>query len=57
MTYFGVNYYLSGLHSYARGDSFPIPVFIYYTLAVVLFVAIIAWVNQKRFTETPTNHK
>jgi cytochrome c-type biogenesis protein CcsB len=57
MTYFGVNYYLSGLHSYAKGDSFPIPVFIYYTLAVVLFVAIIAWVNQKRFTETPTNHK
>ena len=27
MTYFGVNYYLSGLHSYASGDPVPIPNF------------------------------
>ena len=25
MTYFGVNYYLSGLHSYAAGDPIPVP--------------------------------
>ena len=25
MTYFGVNYYLSGLHSYAAGDPVPVP--------------------------------
>ena len=30
MTYFGVNYYLSGLHSYAAGDPMPIPSFVYY---------------------------
>lgn len=35
MTYFGVNYYLSGLHSYAAGDAIPIPDWIYITLAFV----------------------
>ncbi|MDE5591851.1 MAG: cytochrome c biogenesis protein CcsA, partial [Helicobacter sp.] len=30
MTYFGVNFYLSGLHSYAAGDPIPIPAFLYY---------------------------
>ena len=48
MTYFGVNYYLAGLHSYAKGDPLPIPVFVYYTLAVVTFTAILAYVNQRR---------
>ncbi len=40
MTYFGVNYYLSGLHSYAGGDSVPVPVFVY--IAVVVLVAFIS---------------
>ncbi len=30
MTYFGVNYYLSRLHSYAGGDPVPIPSLVYY---------------------------
>jgi hypothetical protein len=42
MTYFGVNYYLSGLHSYAKGDPLPIPAFVYISLAVVLVTAAIA---------------
>ncbi|MGB2553943.1 cytochrome c biogenesis protein CcsA, partial [Campylobacter sp. MOP51] len=25
MTYFGVNFYLSGMHSYAAGDPVPVP--------------------------------
>lgn len=29
MTYFGVNFYLSGLHSYAQGDPVPVPTFVY----------------------------
>jgi cytochrome c-type biogenesis protein CcsB len=43
MTYFGVNYYLSGLHSYAGGDALPFPRWIF--LAVVAFFAlsILAW--------------
>jgi len=38
MTYFGVNYYLSGLHSYAGGDPVPVPSFVY--VAVIVLVAL-----------------
>jgi len=39
MTYFGVNFYLSGLHSYAKGDPIPIPAWVYIaTLSVVLLI-------------------
>ena len=38
MTYFGVNYYLSGLHSYASGDPVPVPTFVY--IAVILLTAL-----------------
>ncbi|MBK8883469.1 MAG: c-type cytochrome biogenesis protein CcsB [Bacteroidales bacterium] len=38
MTYFGVNYYLSGMHSYAAGDPVPVPSFVY--IAVILLAAI-----------------
>ncbi len=48
MTYFGVNYYLSGLHSYAAGDPVPIPTFVYYTIAVVFAVSALAYWNQRR---------
>ncbi len=48
MTYFGVNYYLSGLHSYAKGDPLPVPPFVYYTIAIVGLVALLAWENQRR---------
>ena len=48
MTYFGVNYYLSGLHSYAKGDPLIIPVFIYYTLLGIALIAIMAFLNQRR---------
>jgi cytochrome c-type biogenesis protein CcsB len=47
MTYFGVNYYLAGLHSYAKGDSTPIPSFVYYTVAVIGIAIFLAIVNQK----------
>jgi len=40
MTYFGVNYYLSGLHSYAAGDPVPIPHWIYYTLGFMAFLTL-----------------
>ncbi|NOX45389.1 MAG: cytochrome c biogenesis protein CcsA [Chlorobi bacterium] len=49
MTYFGVNYYLSGLHSYAAGDSIPVPNFVYYTLIVIFVVGIMAWVTERKF--------
>jgi cytochrome c-type biogenesis protein CcsB len=46
MTYFGVNFYLSGLHSYATGDPVPIPAFVYYALMVTIIVATIAYFRQ-----------
>ncbi|HEX2935963.1 MAG TPA: cytochrome c biogenesis protein CcsA [Bacteroidales bacterium] len=47
MTYFGVNYYLSGLHSYAKGDPLPVPSFVYYTITVIAIVALAAFINQR----------
>jgi len=49
MTYFGVNYYLSGLHSYAGGDPVPVPVFVYVSVGVVIGLAILAWMNKRRY--------
>ena len=46
MTYFGVNFYLSGMHSYASGDPVPIPMFVYYTVAIVFVVIAVAWRNR-----------
>lgn len=43
MTYFGVNYYLTGLHSYAQGDPVPIPSWVYITLAVVFLLAVVSY--------------
>ena len=48
MTYFGVNYYLSGLHSYAAGDPMPIPNFVYYLLGITILTAIFARVKYKK---------
>lgn len=47
MTYFGVNYYLSGLHSYAAGDPVPIPSFVYYTVMSLVAISLLAyWRNR-----------
>lgn len=48
MTSFGVNYYLTGLHSYATGDPVPIPKFIYVVTAIVLLIGILAYLKNKR---------
>ncbi|WP_250318159.1 cytochrome c biogenesis protein CcsA [Pedobacter sp. B4-66] len=47
MTYFGVNYYLTGLHSYAQGDPVPIPSWVYVTLAVVFALAFVSYKRYK----------
>ena len=49
MTYFGVNYYLSGLHSYAAGDPVPIPVFVYYAVAILTLISLLAFWRKKQF--------
>lgn len=48
MTFFGVNYYLSGLHSYAAGDPMPIPDFVYYTVIVIFIVSTWAYYKYKK---------
>lgn len=42
-TYFGVNYYLTGLHSYAAGEPIPIPAWIYITAAGMLMFSLTAY--------------
>ncbi|MGM5469938.1 cytochrome c biogenesis protein CcsA [Flavobacteriaceae bacterium LMO-SS05] len=46
-TYFGVNYYLSGLHSYAAGDPIPIPAWIYMTATGMLLLSLLAYFRNK----------
>lgn len=49
MTYFGVNYYLSGLHSYAAGDPVPVPAWVYIGLATMLLLAVVSYFKFKSF--------
>ncbi|MBA4321375.1 MAG: c-type cytochrome biogenesis protein CcsB, partial [Odoribacter sp.] len=54
MTYFGVNYYLSGLHSYASGDPVPVPTFVYISvilLGALSLVAYFKYTNWKKGAE------
>ncbi len=49
MTYFGVNYYLSGLHSYAAGDPVPMPPSVYYTAAVFTALSLLGYWKYRKF--------
>ena len=50
MTYFGVNFYLVGLHSYASGEKIITPNFVYYTAVLVVILGGISyWRYQKVF--------
>ena len=46
MTYFGVNFYLAGMHSYATGDPIPIPTWVYYVVAIVVVTIALAYKNR-----------
>lgn len=48
MTYFGVNYYLSGLHSYAAGDAVPVPTFVYVTVVALGLLSFYAQSKYKK---------
>jgi len=49
MTYYGVNYYLSGLHSYAAGDPVPIPQWVYIAVTLVVIISTVAYLRKRRF--------
>jgi len=49
MTYFGVNFYLSGLHSYASGEKIITPNFVYYSVAFVGVLGLISYFPYKKY--------
>jgi len=49
MTYFGVNFYLAGLHSYAKDDQEVSLLYIYIALAIVAILAFFAHRKYKKY--------
>jgi len=49
MTYFGVNFYLVGLHSYASGDKIITPNFVYYALVIISILGILSYWRFNKF--------
>ncbi|OCS01928.1 cytochrome c biogenesis protein CcsA [Campylobacter fetus] len=47
MTYFGVNFYLSGMHSYAAGDPVPVPNFVWVAFVIMIVISLLAYRNKK----------
>lgn len=49
MTYFGVNFYLSGLHSYASGDAPVAPTFVWYIVLFAVILSLFAYFRYKKY--------
>lgn len=49
MTYFGVNFYLSGLHSYASGDAPATPTFVWWILSFAVILSVVSYFRHKKF--------
>ena len=49
MTYFGVNFYLSGLHSYASGDKVITPTSVYNTLGILIVLGTLAYLKYLKY--------
>ncbi len=47
MTFLGVNYYLSGMHSYAAGEPVPVPKYLYLIIVIVLVIIAAAFPKRK----------
>jgi len=52
MTYFGVNYYLSGMHSYASGDPVQAPAFVYVAIITLAALSVAAYRKYKAVGKT-----
>jgi len=55
MTFVGVNYYLSGMHSYGQGTPPPIPVAVYLVLIVIIGLIIGASKSEKKHSAKSSN--
>ena len=49
MTFFGVNYYLSGMHSYAQGEAPPVPDFVYVAIGIIVVAIILAARSERKY--------
>ncbi|WP_224491068.1 cytochrome c biogenesis protein CcsA [Robertkochia flava] len=50
MTYFGVNFYLTGLHSYASGDKVITPTFVWYSVVFVIILGAVSfWAYRRNY--------
>jgi cytochrome c-type biogenesis protein CcsB len=49
MTYFGVNYFLGGMHSYASGSSFKVPLWSYAIILLLIALSVFAHRKQLKF--------
>ena len=48
MTYFGVNYYLSGMHSYASGEAAPVPSYVYIAVIALAALSFLAYSKYRK---------
>ncbi|NNJ81362.1 MAG: cytochrome c biogenesis protein CcsA, partial [Flavobacteriaceae bacterium] len=49
MTYFGVNFYLTGLHSYASGDAPVTPTFVWYIVCFAVLLSLVSYFRYRKF--------
>jgi cytochrome c-type biogenesis protein CcsB len=49
MTYFGVNYFLGGMHSYAAGEASTVPLLVYVVILAIMILVYVAYFNELRF--------
>ena len=47
MTYIGVNFYLSGMHSYAAGEAPPVPPAIYLIIGIQVLLTLVSIIKRK----------
>ncbi len=57
MTYFGVNFYLSGLHSYASGDAPATPTFVWWITLFAVILSVVSYFRYKKFYGKKTKPK
>lgn len=55
MTYFGVNYFLSGLHSYAAGEAAKVPDWAFVAMAIVATLIVVSGIVTKLKSWGPQN--
>ena len=54
MTYFGVNYFLGGIHSYASGSSFTVPTWVYVLILVLVALSLYSFRRQQKILPEAT---